>query len=133
MIERPALSQPELVPLPDGIASDRLVVRRHGQPVQVYERNRRTAYNDVVQAACRLPGGHPEGLFEALANVYGDAFDAIIQRASGHSAEGRQTIYPNVYDGVEGVYFVRLCLASHGEQGTWKPWRPEEISPANGE
>ena len=29
MLERPALSQPELLPLPDGVASDRLVVRRY--------------------------------------------------------------------------------------------------------
>jgi RimJ/RimL family protein N-acetyltransferase len=29
MHERPALSQPELLPLPDGVASDRLVVRRY--------------------------------------------------------------------------------------------------------
>ena len=29
MRERPALSQPELLPLPDGVASDRLVVRRY--------------------------------------------------------------------------------------------------------
>jgi len=90
--------------------------------VQIYERSRRTAYNDAVQAACRLPGGHPEGLLEALANVYGDGFDAMVRRASRQSAEGcrtnldgyderedrlkpglqqegRQTTYPNVYDG----------------------------------
>ena len=60
---------------------DRLTLRRHGQPVQIYERSRRTAYNDTVQAACRLPGGHPEGVLEALANVYGDGFDAMIRRA----------------------------------------------------
>jgi len=29
MLERPALSQPELLPLPDGVASDRLLVRRY--------------------------------------------------------------------------------------------------------
>jgi len=109
---------------------DRLVVRRHNQPVQIYERNRRNAYNDVVQAACRLPGGHPEGLFEALANLYGDAFDAMSGRAAGQDSAGWQPIYPSVYDGVEGVYFVQLCLASHGEQGTWQRWRPEETGRA---
>jgi hypothetical protein len=108
------------------IEPDRLVVRRHNQPVQIYERNRRTAYSDTVRAACRLPGGHPEGVFEALANLYGDGFDAMIRRADQRGADPSPTIYPTVDDGVEGVYLVQLCLASHGEQGTWKPWKLAE-------
>ena len=106
---------------------DRLVVRRHNQPVQIYERNRRAAYNDVVQAACRLPGGHPEGLFEALANLYGDAFDAMVGQATGKGLADRRTLYPTVHDGVEGVYFVQLCLASHRQQGASQAWRSEVL------
>ena len=109
---------------------DRLTVRRYGQPVQIYERNRRTAYSDAVQAACRLPGGHPEGVLEAFANVYRDAFDAMIRQASGQGIEQHETIYPNVYDGVEGVCFVQQCLASHRDKGSWKPSLPEEIGRA---
>lgn len=108
------------------IEPDRLVVRRHNQPVQIHERNRRTAYSDTVRAACRLPGGHPEGVLEALANLYGDGFDAMIRRADQRGADPAPTIYPTVDDGVEGVYLVQLCLASHGEQGTWKPWKLAE-------
>ncbi len=102
---------------------ERLVVRRHGQPVQVYERNQRIAYSDTVRAACRLPGGHPEGLLEALANLYGDAFDAMVRRADRSADQTpRQPLYPTIADGVEGVYFVHLCLASHAERSAWKPW-----------
>jgi hypothetical protein len=63
----------------------------------------------------------------------GDEQAGMVERLlQEHGAEGRQTIYPNVYDGVEGVYFVQLCLASHGEQGTWKPWRPEVLAKTSG-
>jgi len=106
------------------IEPDRLVVRRHNQPVQIYERNRRTAYSDTVRAACRLPGGHPEGFLEALANVYGDGFNAMIRHASGPGLDAGPVLHPTVDDGVEGVYFVQQCLASHGELGAWKPWQP---------
>jgi len=111
---------------------DRLTLRRHGQPAQIYERNRRTAYSDIVQAACRLPGGHPEGVLEAFANVYCDAFDAIVQRATGQRAELRRTIYPNVYDGLEGVWFVQQCLASHRDQGSWRAFPRAQTDTANG-
>jgi len=99
---------------------DRLTVRRHGQPVQVYERNRRTAYSGAVQAACRLPGGHPEGMLEAFANVYCDGFDDMVRHASGQNVQLRKTIYPNVSDGVEGVRFVQQCVDSHRDRGRWK-------------
>ncbi len=99
---------------------DRLTVRRHGQPVQVYERNRRTAYSDTVQAACRLPGGHPEGVLEAFANVYCDGFDDMVRRATGQNIESEKTIYPNAYDGVEDAWFVQLCLDSHRKNASWQ-------------
>ncbi len=54
--------------------------------------------------------------------MYRDAFDDMIRRATGQSVKDRETIYPNVYDGVEGVCFVQLCLASHRDNGSWKPF-----------
>lgn len=105
---------------------DQLVVRRHNQPVQIYERNQRTAYSETVRAWCRLPGGHPEGFLEALANVYRETFDAIIRGAGGRKTALAARNYPTVEDGLEGVYFVHLCLASHAEPGGWKPWQLAE-------
>ena len=70
---------------------------------------------------CRVPGGHPEGFLEAFANIYCDSFDDMIARATNTSFDGKDTAYPNVYDGVEGVYFVEQCVASHRENATWKP------------
>jgi predicted dehydrogenase len=105
---------------------NQLALRRFGQPVRIYERNPRAAYlGTSARCGCRLPGGHPEGFLEAFANLYHDAFDAMAARARGRPFELRNTSYPNVYDGLEGVHFIQQCLASHGEDGSWQPLRPD--------
>jgi hypothetical protein len=77
--------------------------------------------NESGKAACRLPSGHPEAFFEAFANVYRSAYDAMIQRAEGKKFEMKDTIYPNVNDGVEGMYFIQQSVASSKENGAWLP------------
>ncbi|MDA1050796.1 MAG: Gfo/Idh/MocA family oxidoreductase [Planctomycetota bacterium] len=97
-----------------------LIVRRTWQATQVYERQPVAAYiNDSCRAACRIPGGHPEGFFEAFANVYNAAFEDMILRATG-GARSETTRYPNVRDGAAGVRFVEACQASSSERGSWK-------------
>ena len=68
-----------------------------------------------------MPSGHPEAFLEAFANVYRATFDAIVKRASGEKFESRDTVYPNVYDGVEGMYFIQQCVASSAKNGAWVP------------
>lgn len=97
-----------------------MTVRRNGQPHALYTRDPNAEFmNAPGQAACRLPGGHPEGFFEAFANVYRSVFDAIIQHKSGQPVETRDTIYPNVYDGAEGMYFIQQSVASSQQNGAW--------------
>ena len=72
-------------------------------------------------APARRPGGHPEAFFEAFANVYRFAYDDMVKRAAGQSFERHNTIYPNVYDGVEGMYFIQQCVASSEHNGAWLP------------
>jgi predicted dehydrogenase len=101
---------------------NQMFVRRNGEPWQVYTRNPNAAYmKPVAAASCRLPSGHPEAFFEAFGNVYRSAYDAMIQRAAGESVELRNTIYPNVYDGVDGMNFIQQCVASSRENGAWLP------------
>jgi predicted dehydrogenase len=101
-----------------------LFVRRAGQAVQIYEQNARDdlLYGPVRQM-CRVPGGHPEGFLEAFANIYCDSFQAMIARDTNTAFDGKQTAYPNVYDGVEGVFFIQQCIASHQDNAAWKPLR----------
>jgi len=99
-----------------------LTLRRNGEPSHVYTRNPGAPFLDeTAKAACRLPGGHPEGYFEAFANIYRSAYDDMARRASGQSFERVATIYPNVYDGVEGMYFIQQCVASSKADGQWLP------------
>lgn len=100
---------------------NKLLVRRNGDPLKVYTRNGGPYLSEIAGASSRLPSGHPEAFFEAFANVYRFAYDAMIQRAEGRKIEPKNTIYPNVYDGVEGMYFIQQCVASSKEKGAWLP------------
>lgn len=99
-----------------------LVVRRNGQPHALYTRDPNAPFmNDAGKAACRLPSGHPEAFFEAFANVYRSAYDDMAKRALGQPFEKKDTIYPNVGDGTEGMYFIQQCVASSQQNGAWVP------------
>ena len=99
-----------------------LIVRRNGSPHQVYTRNGGPYLSPLSASSARLPSGHPEGFFEAFANVYVAAFDAMVKRAAGEKMEPVDTLYPNVYDGVEGMLFITQCVASSHRNAAWVPF-----------
>ena len=99
-----------------------MIVRTNGQPHRMFTRDPNASFmNDAGKGACRLPSGHPEAFFEAFANVYRSSYDAMIQRAEGKPFEKVHTIYPNVNDGVEGMYFIQQSVASSQAGGAWLP------------
>ena len=99
-----------------------MTFRQNGKPHQIYFRDPNAPFStELHQSACRIPAGHPEGYLEAFANVYRFAYDAMVQRAGGEKFETKDTIYPNVYDGVEGMYFIEQCVGSSAENGAWVP------------
>ncbi len=101
---------------------NKLLFRRNGHPHAIYTRDPNAPYmNDLGRAACRLPSGHPEAFFEAFANVYRAAYDSMAARATGAEFETTDTVYPNVNDGVEGMYFIQQSVASSAEGGAWLP------------
>jgi predicted dehydrogenase len=101
-----------------------MVVRQNGQPHKLYTRDPNAPYMaGAGAAACRLPSGHPEGFFEAFANIYTAAFDAIVDLHDGKKIERVNTVYPNVHDGVEGMYFIQQCVASSQKDGAWLPMK----------
>ena len=100
-----------------------MVVRRNGEPHRIYTRDPNAPYLGAAgSAACRLPSGHPEGFFEAFANIYAAAFDAMVATADGQSVERVNTIFPNVYDGVEGMLFIQQAVESSRQNGAWLPF-----------
>jgi predicted dehydrogenase len=100
---------------------NQLFLRVNGQPAKVYTRAGGPYLSPAVAAITRIPSGHPEGYLEAFANVYRAAYDAMIERAESKKFERVNTIYPNVNDGVEGMYFIQQAVASSKENGAWLP------------
>jgi predicted dehydrogenase len=97
-----------------------MVFRQNGKPHALYTRDPNAPFmNTSGKAACRLPSGHPEAFFEAFANIYRAGYDDIILRAAGKAFEAKDTIYPNVFDGAEGMFFIERCVESSRERGAW--------------
>lgn len=105
---------------------NQMIFRQNGKAHQIYTRDPNAPFTKPSAAgSCRLPSGHPEAYLEAFANVYCAAYDDMAKRASGASFDRANTLYPNVNDGVEGMFFIQQCVASSREGGQWLPMRHE--------
>ncbi len=70
----------------------------------------------------RIPAGHPEGYFEAFANIY-SAFAAAARRVKdGARLSAAEIDFPTVDDGVRGVRFIARCVESSRKGATWVRW-----------
>jgi predicted dehydrogenase len=65
-----------------------------------------------ILALGRTPRGHPEGLREAFANLYGEVARERMSIALGESVP--ELPYPRIADGVHTMAFIEACLASNG-------------------
>jgi predicted dehydrogenase len=100
---------------------NQMFIRKNGEPARVYTRAGGPYLGQSAAAASRDPSAHHEGYLEAFANVYRAAYDAMILRAEGKPFEKTNTIYPNVNDGLEGMYFIQQAVASNKQNGAWLP------------
>jgi predicted dehydrogenase len=70
-----------------------------------------------AQIATRLMRpGHPEGLQEAVANLYCGLADMMLERR-GLPSSGAPRLVPTIDDGVAGLAFVMACLESSARDG----------------
>jgi predicted dehydrogenase len=67
----------------------------------------------------RLPAGHPEGYFEAFANIYAAFIAAIRKLKAGKRLTKADLDFPGVADGIRGVRFVERSIASSRAGATW--------------
>jgi predicted dehydrogenase len=72
-----------------------------------------------AQSLSRLPSGHPEGLFEAFANLYSIYLGALNKKAAGEKLTARDLDFPTIEDGVRGVRFIEKCVESSKKGATW--------------
>lgn len=91
-----------------------LIHRALGEPMRVLRAGVDQAWLcDEARRRMRLPAGHPEGYFEAMANLYTDFADAIRGPATD--------VFPGIEAGVRGMAFIEAVLASHQSDQKWTP------------
>ena len=74
------------------------------------------ANNDVSNfslESSRLAAGHPEGFFEAFANIYTEFADAIT------SSKKTNYTFPDIEDGVKGIKFMFAAKNSSNKNSRW--------------
>jgi predicted dehydrogenase len=74
---------------------------------------------EEAKRASRLPAGHPEGFFEAFANVYMSVVAAIRARQEQVEPDGLPPGFPTVYDGARGVHFIEKTVESSRSADKW--------------
>ncbi len=88
------------------------------QPTQIISRGRDPLY-PVAEGFSRVPPGHPEGYFEAFANIYKSFISFLIKKKQGDDILDEDLDYPRVEHGEEGVKFIEKCVESSNNDSSW--------------
>ena len=67
----------------------------------------------------RIPYGHPEGYYVAIANIYRSVIDTILKIRNGETPTPEDLDFPNVDDGVSGVKFFHAVVESAQNNSKW--------------
>ena len=71
-------------------------------------------YNtDVSLDGTKLPAGHPEGIFDAMGNIYKGVAKAL---RGEKSFDGE---FPTIYEGVRGMMFIEKVVESNKKGNVW--------------
>jgi len=69
----------------------------------------------------RLPTGHPEGYFEAFAQLYRDFAELVRARLEERDPDELASLLPTCADGLAGVQFIDAVLRSARHGSAWTP------------
>ena len=94
-----------------------LKVKRINAPTEIWTRGNEYVGTKSAAAgrATRLPSGHPEAFFEALANHYANFVDTLRATISGTKIDPIIKDFPDVKDGVRGMQFIEAVVKSKGK------------------
>jgi len=71
-------------------------------------------YNsDFAKISAKLPPGHPEGMFDSMANIY----YGVAREINGNKEFDGE--YPTLNDGLRGMLFIEKAVESHKNGNTW--------------
>lgn len=91
--------------------------QKKGGPLQLLTRG--SAYLSAAAGhVTRLPAGHPEGYFEAFANLYRNFCNVLMARKQDRTPDALD-VFPTVVDGARGTKFVFDCVKSSKEGAAW--------------
>lgn len=83
-----------------------------GQPMRVLKPGH--VYNSEISLdGTKLPPGHPEGIFDSMANIYKGVAKAVNGESYNHGE------YPTIVDGVRGMNFIESVVDSHKNGNVW--------------
>ena len=84
------------------------------EPIKLITRASSSVSNFSLSSS-RLAAGHPEGFFEAFANIYTEFAEAIHKKKS----KKHKFTFPNIEDGLKGIKFVFSAKKSSQNNGKW--------------
>ena len=87
-------------------------------PTQVIGRGYTAGMLEPATHLVRMPRGHPEAITDAWANLYTEFAIAIDARKNGTKLPDNLLNYPDIIDGVNGMFFVDAAIKSN-QQGGW--------------
>lgn len=89
-----------------------LYLMEDGKPLQVLKPGH--TYNSYLSLdGTKLPPGHPEGIFDAMGNIYKGVSKAI-NKENYNNGE-----FPTIIDGVRGMNFIEKAVESHQSGNVW--------------
>lgn len=75
--------------------------------------------SDVAKKYTRIPSGHPEGYYEAFANIYVDFTEALFALKEGTPIDKITVNFPTIDAGIAGVKFIHACVDSSRDGSVW--------------
>jgi len=89
-----------------------LYLMEDGKPLQVLKPG--NVYNsDLSLDGTKLPPGHPEGIFDAMGNIYKGISRAV------NNENYNEGEFPTIIDGVRGMNFIEKAVESHQNGNVW--------------
>ena len=85
------------------------------KPTKIITRASSTVSNFSIRSS-RIAAGHPEGFFEAFANIYTEFADSIINYKNNKKLK---SIHPSIDDGVKGIKFIFAAKKSSNKNSKW--------------
>ena len=83
------------------------------KPTQIITRASNQVSNFSLESS-RVAAGHPEGFFEAFANIYTEFADSIVLKKKNKDIK-----FPSIDDGLKGIKFIFAAKKSSQNNGKW--------------